>query len=108
MTSVDPDPVGQLLRDGAASVSAEVSPPDVRLIMAKHRRRRANSRILRIGLAAGAAVAVAAAVIVTTLPGTDGRPQARAYHVRFGGHTLAVKDLLLAQRAAPVIARANI
>jgi len=58
--------------------------------------------------AAIAAVAAVAVIAVIALSGPGGRDQARAFHVRFGGHVLAVRDLLSVQNAAPVIASSHL
>jgi outer membrane protein assembly factor BamB len=62
-----------------------------------------------MSLAAGiAAVAAVAVIAVIALSGAGGREQTRAFHVRFGGHVLVVRDLLTVQKAAPVIAGSHI
>src|SRR5215472_10518958 len=74
--------------------SSEVAP-------VQQRRRRGDKRIRGMSLAAAmAAVAAVAVIAVIALSGAGGREQARAFHMRFGGHVLVVRDLLTAQKAA--------
>src|SRR5262249_37813679 len=75
----------------------------------RQRRRRGDKRIRGMSLAAAiAAVAAVAVIAVIALSGAGGHERARAFHVRFGGHVLVVRDLLTVQMAAPVIARSHI
>ena len=110
MTDSKPDPVGQLLRDQAARVAAQVEPPDWRSVIERHARHRTRQRVHRT-IAAGAAAVIAAAVAVSllVLPGAAGqRPRPAAYPLRFGGRVFLVRDLLTAQRAVPLLGSSHI
>jgi hypothetical protein len=104
MTEGKLDPVGQLLRERVISLSTEVSVPDWQLVVRQRPPGRQNNRISRVILIAGAAfVAAIVAVAVIVLPRTGSHYQARAHHVKFGNYILAVRDLPLAEKAAPAL-----
>jgi outer membrane protein assembly factor BamB len=115
MTDNGLEPVGQLLRDQAARVAAQVTPPDWQAVAIRHARRRRQRRVRVTIVAAVAALAALAAVVaLLTLPGGDRHPAAvqrqrvPAYPVRFGGHVLLVRDLLAMQKQTPVISRTHV
>jgi hypothetical protein len=110
MTDGGIDSVGQLLRDQAARVAAQVTPPDWRSVIGRQAPRR-NHPHVRIMIVAAAAllIAVAIAVAVTVQPGTGRHhPEVAAYRLRFGQRVFVVRDLLAAQRAAPVLGSSHI
>lgn len=104
MTDIRPDPVARALREGAAHIAARTSTPPWPLVAERHTRRN-RQRLRRVGLAAGAALTVAAiTVAVPVLLGAIGsRPQGEAHPVRFGNHIMMVRDLRAAQETARLV-----
>ena len=110
MTDIRPDPVARALREGAAHVAAQTSPPPWPLVAERHARRNKQRR-WRIGLAAGAIVLAAAAITIAVpvlLHATGKRLQAGAHTVRFGNHVLMVRDLLAVQKSARPVPGARV
>jgi hypothetical protein len=108
------DPVGQLLREEAARVTAQVTVPDWRSVSARRAHRQQQQRIhLAILAAVSALAAVAAVVAVTALSGGSHRnvvhrQSVAAYRVQFGGHVFLVRNLLALQKQKPMISRSDI
>ncbi|HEY1320366.1 MAG TPA: hypothetical protein VGF32_08970 [Streptosporangiaceae bacterium] len=104
MSELGFDPVGQLLRDRAGSVSAEVGLPDWRGVIEQQARLRTR-RLVRRASFAVTVMALAAALAVLLLPAFragQAAPLAGPHHVRFGHYHLMVRDLPAAARAPGV------
>ena len=93
MTDIRPDPVAQALREGVAHIAAQTTTPPWPLVAKRHTRRN-RQRLRRISLATGAVLATAAIAVAVLLPAGDHRPEPGAHPVRFGNHTLMVRDPL--------------
>lgn len=104
MSEIDFDPVGQLLRDRVASVSAEVSVPDWRRMIEHQARARLRRRVRRASLTV-TVLALAATLAVIAIPAARHPQPARlagAHQVRFGHFHLTVRDLPAAASAPGV------
>jgi hypothetical protein len=114
MTDSGFDPVGQLLRDEAVKVAAQVTAPDWRSVIALHARRRKRRRALRVIVAAAALTVAAVAIAVTMRSGAGGhhnaaqRSAVAAYPVRFAGHVFLVRDLPTLQKQTASVSRSRI
>jgi hypothetical protein len=104
VSEINFDPVGQLLRDRVARVSAEVSVPDWRRVVEHQARVRLRRRVRRASLAV-TVLALAATLAVIAIPAARA-PQptrlAAAHQVRFGNYHLMVRDLPAAAAAPGV------
>lgn len=98
------DPVGQLLRDRVASVSAEVGIPDWRRVIEHQARVRLRRRVRRASLSV-TVLALAATLAVIAIPAARAPQPTRlagAHQVRFGHYHLTVRDLPAAAAAPHV------
>ena len=109
MTDTTPDPVARALREGAAHVAAQTTTPPWPHVAERHARRN-KRRLRRISLAIGAVLAAGAITVAVAvlLPAGGHRPQAAAHPVRFGNHTLMVRDLLTIQKTVRPVPSARV
>lgn len=104
MSEINVDPVGQLLRDRAAGVSAEVSVPDWRRVIGHQARARLRRRVRRVSLTV-TVLALAATLALIAIPGARSPQPTRlpgAHQVWFGNYHLMVRDLPAAAAAPSV------
>jgi len=104
VSEINVDPVGQLLRDRVARVSAEVGVPDWRRVIEHQARVRLRRRVRRASLTV-TVLALAATLAVIAIPVARAPQPARlagAHQVLFGSYHLTVRDLPAAAAAPGV------
>ncbi len=104
MSEVNVDPVGRLLRDRVAGVSADVSVPDWRRVVEHQARVRLRRRVRRVSLTV-TVLALAATLAVIAIPAVRAPQPTRlagAHQVQFGNSHLMVRDLPAAAAAPGV------